>query len=71
MTALILYLRLVLATALVLAPGWMLARALGVRSAAATLAWSLTLVFAALIPTFLLTTSLTFTVVLLRAAAPP
>ena len=69
MTALILYLRLVLATALVLAPGWMLARALGVRSAAATLAWSLTLVFAALIPTFLLTTSLTFTVVLLLVAA--
>ena len=36
------------ATAVVLAPGWALARALGVSSIAATLAWSLTLIFAAL-----------------------
>ena len=38
MTAVTLYLRLAGATAVVLAPGWLLARALGIRSAAATLA---------------------------------
>jgi hypothetical protein len=64
-----LYLRLALATGLVLAPGWALARALGVRSLAASLAWSLTLLFGALGFTFLLQSSLTFTLVLLAVAA--
>jgi hypothetical protein len=64
-----LYLRLALATGLVLAPGWALARALGVRSLAATLAWSLVLLFGALGITFLLEASLTLTLALLAAAA--
>jgi hypothetical protein len=59
MSTLELYVRLVVATALVLAPGWFLARAIGVRGVAASLAWSLVLLFAALIPTFLLGSSLT------------
>ncbi len=69
MTAVTLYLRLAGATAVVLAPGWLLARALGVRGAAATLAWSLTLVFGALAVTFLLQATLTTTAVLLALAA--
>jgi hypothetical protein len=69
LSSLTLYLRLAFGTALVLAPGWALSRALGIRSVAATLAWSLTLVFAALAVTFALTASLTLTVVLLGVAA--
>ena len=53
MTGIALYLRLAIATGVVLAPGFLLARALGVRSLAATLAWSLTLLFGALAVTFL------------------
>ena len=49
-----LYLRLAIATALVLAPGWLVARSLGVRSISATLAWSLAAVFGALAITFAL-----------------
>src|SRR5918996_1253744 len=64
-----LYLRLALATGLVLAPGWALARALGVRSLAATLAWSLTLLFGTLAFTFLLQSTLTLTLSLLAVAA--
>jgi len=64
-----LYFRLGLATGLVLAPGWALARALGVRSLAATLAWSLTLLFATLGITFLLQSTLTLTLALLAVAA--
>jgi hypothetical protein len=64
-----LYVRLGLATALVLAPGWALARALGVRTLSATLAWSLTLLFGALGVTFLLEQSLTLTLALLALAA--
>jgi hypothetical protein len=63
-----LYLRLALATALLLAPGWLMARALGVRSAAATLAWSLTIVFGALAITFVTRASLTLTLGLLALA---
>ena len=48
MSQLWLYLRLAAATAIVLAPGWAIARTLGVRGAAATLAWSLVVVGAAL-----------------------
>ena len=35
------FLRLALATAIVLAPGYAIARALGIRSVSATLAWAL------------------------------
>jgi hypothetical protein len=63
-----LYFRLALATGLVLAPGWALARALGVRSLAASLAWSLTLLFGALGFTFLLRSSLNLTFALLVLA---
>ena len=63
-----LLLRLAAATALLLAPGWLLARALGVRGAAATLAWSLVLIFGALASTFALESSLTLTLVLLALA---
>src|SRR4249920_2156393 len=69
MTSLTLYLRLVGATAVVLAPGWLVARALGVRGVAATLGWSFTLMFGALAVTFALHAALTVTVVLLAAAA--
>jgi hypothetical protein len=41
-------LRLALATAVVLAPGAAIARALGVRTVSATLAWALAAIFAAL-----------------------
>jgi hypothetical protein len=68
-SAVTLYLRLAVALAVVLAPGWLLARALGVRGAAAALAWSLTLVFGALAATFLLQATLTTTIVLLALAA--
>ena len=69
MSAITLYLRLAGATAVVLAPGWLLARSLGVRGVAATLAWSLTLAFGALTLTFLLSATLTTTMVLLVVAA--
>jgi len=68
MSNIYLYFRLAFATALVLAPGWALARALGVRGLAATLAWSFSLLFAALAFTFLLQTTLTFTLALLVVA---
>jgi len=58
-------LRLALATAVVLAPGWALARAFGVRSVSATLAWALGALFGALALTFLVGGSLTLTMVLL------
>jgi hypothetical protein len=64
-----LYFRLAFGTGLVLAPGWLLARALGVRSAAASLAWSVTLVLVALAATFALASSLTTTIALLGVAA--
>jgi hypothetical protein len=69
MTGIALYLRLAIATAVVLAPGFLFARALGVRSLAATLAWSFTLIFGALAVTFLFRASLTLTLLLLAAAA--
>jgi len=65
----LLYLKLAFATAVVLAPGWLLARALGVRSASATIAWSLVVVFLALIVTFALGSTLTLTLVLLVIVA--
>ncbi len=69
MTAITLYLRLAFATALVLAPGWLLARALGVRGVAASLAWSLSLLLVALAATFALGASLTIAIALLVIAA--
>jgi hypothetical protein len=64
-----LYLRLLLATGLLLAPGWAVARAIGVRTVSATLAWSLTLLFGALALTFMLRSTLTLTLALLAVAA--
>jgi hypothetical protein len=64
-----LYLRLAFATAVVLAPGWLLARALGIRSFSATLAWSLVVVFGALAVTFALGSTLTLTFVVLVIVA--
>ena len=60
-------LRLALATAVVLAPGAVVARAFGVRGASATLAWSLAALFASLTVTFLAGASLTLTLLLLLA----
>ena len=68
MTAVELYISLAFATGLVLAPGWLLARALGVRSVSASLGWSLTLVFGALAVTFALGSTLTVTLALLAIA---
>ena len=68
MTAVELYLRLGLAIGVLLLPGWLLARALGVRGAPAVLAWSLTILFACLAVTFALQASLTLTLALLFVA---
>ncbi len=63
----LLYVRLAFATGVVLAPGWLVARALGVRSASATIAWSLVVVFGALAVTFALGSTLNLTLALLLA----
>jgi len=63
-----LFLQLVFGFAVVLAPGALLARTLGVRGVSATLAWALALVFAALAVTFVVHGSLTLTLVLLLLA---
>ena len=68
MSDLALLARLAVATAIVLAPGWVVARALGRRGAAATLAWGLTLIFGALAITFAVGAGLTLTLVVLLAA---
>ena len=65
----LLYLRLAFATAVVLAPGWLVARALGVRSVSATLAWSLVAVFGALALTLELGSTLTLTLLVLAIVA--
>ena len=64
-----LYLKLAFATAVVLSPGWLLARTLGVRSVSASLAWALVVVFGALALTFALGSTLTVTLLLLVAVA--
>lgn len=69
MTAIVLYVSLAFATGVVLAPGWLLARALGVRSFSASLGWSLALIFVALAITFALGSTLSLTIVLLAIAA--
>jgi hypothetical protein len=63
-----LYVRLFGAMWLVLAPGFALARALGVKGVSAGLAWALTLLFGALAVTFAVGSSLVLTGVLLAAA---
>lgn len=68
MSGLWLLLQLVFGFAVVLAPGALLARTLGVRGASATLAWALALVFAALAVTFAVHGSLTLTLALVLAA---
>jgi hypothetical protein len=60
--------QLLFGIAVVLAPGVVVARALGMRSLSAGIAWALVLVFAALAVTFLVSASLTLTVVLLVGA---
>ncbi|HZG36367.1 MAG TPA: hypothetical protein VEY87_11025 [Gaiellaceae bacterium] len=60
-------LQLAFGTAVVLAPGFLVARALGVAGVAGTLAWGLVAVFAALGVTFAARASLTLTLVLLLA----
>jgi hypothetical protein len=64
-----LYLRLAAATLVVLLPGFLVARALGRRSASVGLAFALALLFAALAATFAIGSSLTLTALLLVAAA--
>ena len=63
-----LLLQLVFGFAVVLAPGVVVARALGVRRVSAAVGWSLTLVFVGLALTFALGLSLTFTLALLLGA---
>ncbi|HET7743987.1 MAG TPA: DUF6541 family protein [Gaiellaceae bacterium] len=69
MTGIVTYLRLAFGTAVALAPGFLLARALGLRGVAATLAWSLAALFGCLAVTFAVSGSLTTTLVLLGAVA--
>lgn len=64
-----LYVKLAFATAVVLAPGWLLARTLGVRSVAASLAWALVAVFAALAAVFALGSTLNVALAILVALA--
>jgi len=68
MSGLWLLLQLVFGLAVVLAPGALLARTLGVRGVSSTLGWGLPLVFAALAVTFVVHGSLTLTLVLLLLA---
>lgn len=69
MSAVFLYLRLAGALALLLAPGWLLARAIGVRGLAPALGWSLVLVFGALAATFAVGGSIDVALVLLGGSA--
>jgi hypothetical protein len=67
MSGILLYARLAVATAVVLAPGFVVARALGVRGVAAGLSWALALVFAASAVMFAVHASLTLTLALVLA----
>lgn len=60
--------QLVFANVVLLLPGALVARALGQRSVSATLAWSLAIVFGALVVTFAVGSSLSLTLVLVLAA---
>lgn len=68
MSSAFLLVRLALATGVVLAPGFVVARAVGVRGASATLSWALSLVFAALAATFAVGATLTLTLALVVVA---
>ena len=63
-----LLLRIVLATAVVLAPGFVVARAVGVTRVSAGVAWALFLLFGAMTVTFAVSASLTLTLVLMLGA---
>ena len=69
MSSLLLLLRLALATAIVLAPGAIVARAFGVRNTSATLAWGLGVVLGAMGVVFLVHASLALALVLLLVTA--
>jgi hypothetical protein len=69
MSSVFLLARLAVATGLVLAPGAIAARAVGVRSTSATMAWGLGIVFAAMSVVFAVHASLTLALVLLALAA--
>jgi hypothetical protein len=64
-----LYVKLAFATAIVLAPGWLVARTLGVRTMAASLAWALATVFAALLVVFALGSTLAVAFLILALVA--
>ena len=68
MSSALLLVQLAFGFAVVLAPGALVARALGVRSAAAGVAWALALVAAALAITFLVAGTIVLTLVLLLGA---
>ncbi len=74
MSGIWLYLRLTFAVWLLLAPGWLIARAIGVRGLSAALAWALAALAVALGVVFLLSTGVWLALVLLLliglAAAP-
>ena len=63
-----LLLQLVFGFAVVLAPGFVVARAIGVTRVSAAVAWALTLVFAAMAVTFVASASLTLTLALVLVA---
>ncbi len=63
------YLRLAFATLIVLAPGWLVARALGQRSASATLVWATAAVFVAWAVVFLVHGTIGLAVALLAVIA--
>ncbi len=63
-----LLLRILLATAVVLAPGFVVARAVGVTRVSAGVAWALFLLFGAMTVTFAVSASLTLTLVLMLGA---
>lgn len=67
MTGVWLYARLAVATAVVLAPGWAIARAIGMRGVSAAVAWGFVAILGALAATFAVSASLTLTLVLLLA----
>ncbi len=69
MSSVLLLVRLALATGVVLAPGVLVARALGLAGAAPALAWALAALFGALGLTFLVHGSLWLTIALLAAVA--
>jgi hypothetical protein len=69
MGSVLLFVQLAVGTTVVLAPGYLVARALGARGPSATVVWALVVVFGALCVTFLLQTGLWLTVLLLLATA--